>query len=693
MNWVQLTKIYGRSFRSLQEPFDVSFPESGMTLIRGLNKDTGDSSASGKSSLVLALSYLFGGCPFPRTELQSWGSEEPILVGGILQTSSGEVVVERGSSGLEVRIGGEVHKGKAAESVLDKVFGMDAKTRALTTYRGQGQDGLFLSMSDADKKEFLTETLGLEIYEKISADAQQKAKILKEQVTVLKGKLELAEENCKSLETPPDISALNSEMARLSKSLSDTNAAIAAATTEKNKIKVQVESEKEDVKARFIPRLNEVNEKISATLRMAPALGDLEFRLAEARSELKRLQAEEKKAVEDFHGIKAKLQSKIWDGTSAKKKAIELKSTLTLLKAKKVEILAAKCPTCKAPWLHGTENELEKINSEIESIKLQGKECLQKAALGGEASTILEGLLVSPTTTVDTGPVESKIRDIENQIKETRDSHKQILDSEIAKLREESKIINQEYNNELITTAAGGTESIAQIEKQIRSGEDLVSQISSDIGIIRFQISSAEKTFARNLQVKRIRDILSLEYSEVSAEMSAESDLSDLVGRTGFLGVIFDEILDEISAATNDILAKVANVRHLTFGFVSEKESASGNSQRRISPVVVCGGKIVDFRSGLSGGMQSAVKLAVDLAVGEVIAKRRGSYPGWLVLDESFDGLGRVSKESCLEMLGSYAGDRLVLVIDHATEFQGLFNQTIDIVSSDGKSSVSSLMC
>ncbi len=86
--------------------------------------------------------------------------------------------------------------------------------------------------------------------------------------------------------------------------------------------------------------------------------------------------------------------------------------------------------------------------------------------------------------------------------------------------------------------------------------------------------------------------------------------------------------------------------------------------------------------------MGNAVKLAVDLGFGEVVAKRRGAYPGWLVLDESFNGLDRASKESSMEMLQVYAGDRLVLVVDHATEFQGLFSRIIEVEQVDGRSRI-----
>jgi ABC-type molybdenum transport system ATPase subunit/photorepair protein PhrA len=86
--------------------------------------------------------------------------------------------------------------------------------------------------------------------------------------------------------------------------------------------------------------------------------------------------------------------------------------------------------------------------------------------------------------------------------------------------------------------------------------------------------------------------------------------------------------------------------------------------------------------------MQTAVELAVDLAVGEVVTRRRGLYPSWLILDESFDGLGGAAKESCLEMLQQIAAQKLVLVVDHDATFQGLFSNIIQVEQVDGRSRI-----
>jgi DNA repair exonuclease SbcCD ATPase subunit len=150
-----------------------------------------------------------------------------------------------------------------------------------------------------------------------------------------------------------------------------------------------------------------------------------------------------------------------------------------------------------------------------------------------------------------------------------------------------------------------------------------------------------------------------------------------------------EEILIEIAAIANDILSQVANVRHLSIAFETEREAVTtGNTVAKITPVIYSRGRKVSLSSGVSGGMRTSIELATDLAVGQVISRRRGSFPGFMILDEAFDGLGGAAKESCLEMLKTCANDRLILVVDHDAQFQGLFDQTITVNMVDGRSTL-----
>jgi DNA repair exonuclease SbcCD ATPase subunit len=149
---------------------------------------------------------------------------------------------------------------------------------------------------------------------------------------------------------------------------------------------------------------------------------------------------------------------------------------------------------------------------------------------------------------------------------------------------------------------------------------------------------------ARYLAAKRSADERADLLAAGELKMRAEEDFWALL--KSFLNLVFDETLQCVAARANELLVGVPNVAGLTLDFTSERETKSGTVRQEIKLVVRKDGHEIPFRSGCSGGQQAVIELAVDLALAEVIAERTSVYPGWLVLDEPFDGLGAVGQGS-----------------------------------------------
>lgn len=689
MKWARLKEVYGERFRSFVEPFRIELPEAGLTLAKGLNRDTGDSSASGKSSLVLAIAHLFGGCPFPGTELTSWGAEETYLIGAVVSTPDGDYRVER-SKGLSVRLpNGETIKGKAAEAELDKLFGLDAKLRALTTYRGQGQDGLFLGMSDPEKKEFLTRVLGLDRYEKIAIQAAEKAKVLNERLLTAEGRVTYAEVHASQLRqlvTPPDvvdIDALNLQIEEMQASIAKTEKLMHQHLATAEEVRKRALKEAEEKTSSIRSRLSEVISR--------PPMEELvaaEAELVKVGSRLQKVKEHDAKRRLEEDAKTNELRLAIKDAQAIINQRPRLAAELKRLQHQQTHLRGNTCPTCKQTWVTTDAGaELKQVEAAIKKTSIEIETCDATELVLQPLKTQLAAI-----PAFEPHPYVAQLSEKEQELKtavaayqkQDRDLRKSDSDS----LQKEERRIKTEIATACELERDGHIAAANILGKEI-------NRVVSECGELERKVVNAQLAAKNYLTYKKAFDDAETQLAaeraakqEIQIALDAELDLAAMVGREGFLGVIFDDVLTEIAAATNNILGRVANVRHIVFDFESEKETQKGSIQRRITPVVTIDGRRVQMSSGCSGGMQSAVKLAVDLAVGEVVAKRRGSYPGWLILDESFDGLGRVSKKTCLEMLQSYAGDRLVLIIDHATEFQSSFQQVINIESIDGKSRI-----
>jgi ABC-type Mn2+/Zn2+ transport system ATPase subunit len=153
------------------------------------------------------------------------------------------------------------------------------------------------------------------------------------------------------------------------------------------------------------------------------------------------------------------------------------------------------------------------------------------------------------------------------------------------------------------------------------------------------------------------------------------------------LGIICDDVLAEIAALSNTRLSHLPNVQAITLAFQTSRDLKDGSQRNEIKTCLMLDGREVPLAS-LSGGQQTAVEMAVDRSVAEVIARRTGVRPNWLVLDEAFEGMDGVVKEQCFEMLKQQATEQLILVVDHAEQFIHLFDQTIEVEYQNGISRV-----
>lgn len=171
---------------------------------------------------------------------------------------------------------------------------------------------------------------------------------------------------------------------------------------------------------------------------------------------------------------------------------------------------------------------------------------------------------------------------------------------------------------------------------------------------------------------------IALRHNELVAAQKLEMDYLGMM--RGFLGQIFGEILQEISQETNRIIANLPNAAKVTLQFETDRETQDGKIRNEITPVAYFGGRSWPLESGASGGMFTSIELAVDLAVGNVIARRTGVELGWMILDEAFaNGSDKVTKEGCLEILKQYSADKLIIVVEHASEFKEMFSRVIEV--------------
>jgi ABC-type lipoprotein export system ATPase subunit len=362
-------------------------------------------------------------------------------------------------------------------------------------------------------------------------------------------------------------------------------------------------------------------------------------------------------------------------------------------KLKAVEIMRnQKCPTCHRDWV-AFEDQLKIAEAEIQILTAKAAKISELEARIKSLSKILpeppekakwEGMIAV---------LGKEIAVIENQkINHVKDHANQEA-MRVAAARAQSLEEERIATSKLQMIVDGYRAALDEATKALLKCDHQLELYEQQLNDARaFNNRATQANFRR----QQVMDDLASAWHKASIELdqnkvskAAEQDLSLLL--KGFMTAIFDEVLGEIAWNTNSMLARIPNVAHISMGFRSETTTNKGTIKRAITPYLNIGGSERPLKAALSGGMLAAVELAVDLSVRKVISARTGVTPGWLVLDESFEGLGIVEKEAVMQLLSQVASDTLILVVDHSTEFKESFTQVIEVEYRNGRSKIAGM--
>lgn len=638
---VRLKCLKMRGFRSFLRETRIDFPPTGLVLIRGTNPQTGDPSGTGKSTILLAIAYALDMCPYPATELQSWGADS-MQVTLTLETSKGEVFITRGKKN-SLKIGEQTITGaKAISDTIASLFGLDADTLRSITYRVQRRDGLFLSLSDSEKKEFLTRILGLVKVENAVDQAEKRAKALD---------LEIEPKARAIAELEKTFSVLREQ--KLPELMDD-----AAQKAELVQVNQELQAIQENIDATWAAA-----KKAKSEVDQDPQLLGLKQSLAVAKIHLTNARTEDERRFSTFQERRKALLGSLQLIAGQEAGIVQATREIDNLEVELRKATEGVCPTCMRQW-DDAAKKAANLKSQIENWKAMRDQASAKIKNKSMVTEELRQVFTPDPLLVRLTEVVDGIEDqIQERTVELNSGPMQEAQSKVNafNVQRASRMAKRQGLEQTITTIADANRKLEASRKQ---AEQTLKQVATDLEIKRADLET------------------------LRAEFNAEKDFAYMMGYQGFLGVIFDEALRDIETRTNERLALLANVSNVTIRFKSEVVTGKGLVKRTITPVVYVGGHESRPESGLSGGMYTSVEGIVDLAVMAVAQDRTGSLPGFMFLDESFNGQGNATKESAMEVLREYAKEKLVLVIDHSSEFKEHFSQFIDVIYKDGVSEI-----
>lgn len=667
--------------------------EKGLYLIQGWNKDKETANAAGKSVILDSICWILTG-KLPRNvsadAVINWKKKKQCE--GTLNISDGEIKYKitrtRKPNNLDFWKGEEKITGVSiveTQELIEQHLGLNYDLFVNSVYFAQGSQSQFLMANDNTKKELLTDLLNLEVFDKINNNLKLKSKELSNSYLSLTSKQESLEKQIESIKA----------------SISEAKQFEEDFEKQKKKDLAQVQNQMNQDLESFHKRKKEIEEQVKKSSDIY-SLKTSELSQAESGLSLVKDQLETTKEMQSKAGLerdKVKETLQHWE-LKASEDIAKLNSQVAVIdqkisyrKSEVNKILSdiqtienkgtGKCFNCYQEisstvlqaQIDQMKTEAFKIASDVQTEQSNKDRILQEVAtyqfnFNNEKTDILADL---DSKSQLASKFEEEVRQVSSQVLE-QESKIRSLKGEISV--EDSKIKNIEVSieqnqNTYQTNLSRSQAQIESINKRVNSYVEFIANKTKELSEI-----------TENYQ-QLLKDLPAIE-----KEQEVNEFLITAFGNRGLKSYIFEQIVNEINAKANENLTYLfdTDVR-VEFNVKETTKKSTGEISNKFETVVTLDGQSKELGS-FSGGERRRMILAVDLALSKIIQNRSSKSVSLLVFDEYFEGLDRAGKEKMMDLLKEIT-NTTILVIDHNTEFQNLFDHVISVVKEMGTSTIS----
>lgn len=647
--------------------------KSNLIQVDGLNENTGGSSGSGKSTIFNSLDYLLGINNIPSTVLQSRLSDEPMEVEGIFQDGDDEYSIVRGKGlGLSIKKNGiDIVSGNnaMAEEKLDEILNVPRELLGRMIHKKQKEGGFFLGLTPKQTHAFLVDVLDLKKWTDKIDDLEKREKEISTRIQLL------------SVNESSTIQAKES----FEKTLSDL---VEPKLDWDPSILQILEMNFKRFQSEYLQVSGDLEKELLKIEKIETPKLEWNQQIAKISLEIEQLiaqeKAEEKIKFNNLNSLSLKIKS-LQDEITADLKSSESINKLELkikdLKAKALEIKSKKCPTCKQDW-HNGEQELNLIILKIKE-NMSEIERLNSVLSGVEAKNSALADLKAKFHNIQSekeSPIKSQINTLvlkkatlEAEDKRLMELKMQAYQQNLDMLKKKESDIRSKYSEKLETIKFNADESfkILHIKK---------SEYDTYLASKNNYESTKTSIFNKLEQYNNALLLILKEKTALEKEKLLITNACNLI--KSYTMNLFQDMLANISLKATEMLSKIPNMSTATLYFDSLKETKSGTLKEEINAVFTIDGEIGVPVKSMSGGERTAIDLAVDLAVIQVIEERVGKGLDIFILDEPFDGLDSICREQSLELLKANVTNKKVIVVDHSNETKEMISDRILVIRS-----------
>lgn len=692
------TEISGLSVFDVDQK--VVFPQNQVCSITAENLDDGGSNASGKTSFVNSIPInLFGPRAIGTTaeDLKNRHLSVPARIVNFYKVDDVLLGIDRTISGkLKIKIGDAPWKDGKVDDIqkeINDIIKVTPEQLLMMSHKAQEDTTNFLLMKDSDKKDFLGSFFNLQDYEKAkeSADLEYKAATAKmstieTKIAVLTSNIETAaeelrasEKNAESLKSHENLQKLSNfqtQVASLTSSIDGLSYVLTSAPLIRDSQEYKIAQQK------FDTTIASTNFDTETYLKKQTELHHKRVALErEISSSVVVIPDELTKSLADVEQAMANMAQICLKDAQISRDIIYV--TVELKKKEAQLDLSRQSPTCVTC---GQEIKNHDPTKHLQPLR---QEIAEKQAKIAELNAWRSGLSVP--TAADTESLKSFQKELLAKIAQIRaaaskdnlKAEMRVIEGQIASVERELQITTEKSKDAVRELARAEQDIINGLKGQIALRQSERDRVNSEIHAMHVQIEAMDRNVQKSMD-KLVSANAAMD-DAMLAKTAQQRVLQELeigayiLSKSGFIGYIFDGILEDLNKEINNTLKNIPNVRQYSLQFTPDKTTkGTGAVSKNITFILKDSVGTKNWKP-MSGGEKLGIYIAVDESLNTVLSRRLGIQIGWKFLDEQFSWIDSNSKEAILEFYKMKAHNKTFFIVDHASEFNAALDSQIKI--------------
>ncbi len=571
---------------------------------------------------------------------------------------------------------------RGTQARIEDLLRLDYETFINSAFLMQGRADEFTTKSPAQRKQVLSNILGLtqwEEFEALAKAAITEARVglgrVDDRLKEIDGELEKREQREAEVRTA-EVAA--EEISKQLTELEKTWADLEGARTQLVALQRQIDDSTRRINS--LDREMKEGEVELQTLSTAADQDALKASLAQIQSDLEKL----KPVVEELDRVREK-QKEVGEEIARLNGINEALGPETEPIKERIATLESAseplCPTCGQPLTEDHREELiqelsEEVASRRESYRLNREQihALEQELKDVETSakSLDEDLKVRPALEKQAAEVQAAIgqADAARQQVETLQTRLDRWSKEATQEKASREKSEAEANQaeSRLKSASISSEDLDRVRKEKRMADERV-------GGARQQLAALDTLAAQKMERLKERERL-------AEDLSLLEELREAFGKRGVPAMIIETAVPELERGATDLLKRLTDGR-MNLRIETQKEIKTGEVREALDIIISdeLGSRPYEM---YSGGEAFRINFAIRIALSRLLAQRAGAQLRSLFIDEGFGTQDARGREHLVSAITSIQDDfDLILIITHIDELKEAFPARVEVTKTN----------